>query len=435
MKPPEINPLVTMDPGKLDVTEVFSHLPSNRVGEADRKYINEVLDYGFGNWESADMLSRFEAAFAEKFGVGYAITHNSGSGTMLSCLLAAGVGPGDEVIVPVYTMPASAFVTIQCGAVPVFADCDPRTFNIDPEDIERKISPFTKAIIPVCLFGLPVDFDPIMELAAKHDLVVIEDDAQCFLATYRERLVGTIGLASSFSFQGSKHMTTAADGGIVITDDENYGTAVRKAAIHGFRTLTAKPGSTLIPKDLRQDWSFERYDSLGYNFRMSSAQAALGLGQLERLDYLVAARRYIAFRLEEVIKAEKCEWLIRPLVPEGMTHSAYIYACILDEDALGVDWRTFRKTFVDKGGDGLYGSQRPAHLEPVFRDMSFFKEKEQAPHFDPRYRGSVKGYHEGDYPAVESICTRMCLFKTSMQTLGRVETEVDALSSAIRHYS
>ncbi len=124
-----------IDTARSDPEDIFSHLPPNRCGEADRRYINEVLDDGFGNRESADMLKRFELAFAQKFGVNFAISHNSGSGTMLSCLLAAGVGPGDEVIVPTLTMAATGFVVIQCGAVPVFVDSHPNTFCIDPADV------------------------------------------------------------------------------------------------------------------------------------------------------------------------------------------------------------------------------------------------------------------------------------------------------------
>ena len=430
-----IDPLVTTDPRRLDATEIFGHLPPTRVGPADRRYVDEVLDAGFGNWESAGMLERFESAFAAKFGVPYAISQNSGSGTLVSCLLGAGVGSGDEVIVPALTVPICAATVIQCGAVPVLVDSDARTFTMDPADVARKITPFTRAIMPVSLFGLPVDFDPIMELARQHDLTVIEDNAQCVLATYKGRLVGTIGHAASFSFQGSKHMTTAADGGVVITADEAYGTAIRKAAVQGFRTLTARPGSTMIPRDERQDYNFERFDSLGYNFRMSALQAAVGMGQLERLDYLVAARRIIAAGYEDVIRDEKCEWLIRPLVPEGMTHSYYIYACILNEDALGVDWRTFRKTFIEKGGDGLYGSALPIPREPVFRTMTFHGSPDRAPHFDPRYRGDVKGYNAEDYPAVESFRKRLCCFKTGMQTLEKVEAEMAALRATIRHYA
>ena len=430
-----ISPLVTMDPKDLDPKEVFGSLPPTRCGEADRRYVNEVLDAGFGNWESADMLGRFERALAEKFGVPYAISMNSGSGTLVSCLLGAGVGPGDEVIVPTATMAATAFAVIQCGAVPVFADSDPRTFNMDPEDVARKITPFTKAIIPVCLFGLPADFDPLLELACRHKLTVIEDDAQCMLATYKGRLVGTIGDAASFSFQGSKQMTTGGDGGMVLTADREYGTAIRKAAVQGYRTLGAVAGQTIIPRDERQDWDYKRHDRLGYNFRMSVVQAALGMAQLERLDYLVAARRYIAYRYEQFLRDTKCTWLIPPYVPEGMTHSYYIYTCILDEETLGVDWRTFRKTLMENGADGLYGLWSPVHLEPIFQTLAFYGDPERSPHFDPRYKGSVKGYRAGDCPNVESLRKRLCLFKTSMQTLERVDREMEALRRTICYYS
>ena len=273
-----------------------------------------------------------------------------------------------------------------------------------------------------------------MAMAKKHDLVVIEDDAQCFLSTYRGRPIGRIGHAASFSFQGSKHMTTAGDGGMVITDDLAYGGRIRKGAVQGYRALTARPGSTLIPRDERQDYSYERYETVGYNFRMSSVQAALGLAQLERLDYLVAARRYIAWRYEQVIRETGCEWLVRPHVPEGMTHSYFVYACLVDENKLGADWRTFRKTYIDKDGDGLYGSALPAHLEPTYRDMNLCVNKELSPHFDPRYKGKVKGYEPADYPNIESIRKRMCQFKTSMQTLEKIDREVDALEATIRHF-
>ena len=250
----ELEHLATVDPGTLDREEIFRHLPPNRVGEADRRYMDEVLDDGFGNKESADMPARFERAFAERFGVPYAISCNSGSGTMLACLLAAGVGPGDEVIVPTVTMAATAFVVLQCGAVPVFADCDPDTFTIDPGDVRRKVTELTRAVIPVTVFGLPADFDAIGAIARDHDLVVIEDDAQCFLAYHRGRLVGTIGDAASFSLQGSKHITSGGDGGMVITADEELATGVRKAAIQGYSALGASAGSTMMPRDIRQDW-------------------------------------------------------------------------------------------------------------------------------------------------------------------------------------
>lgn len=415
--------------------DIFSRLPPNRCGETDRRYMNEVLDAGFGNFESAHMLERFERAFAEKFGVGYAISHNSGSGTMVSCLLAAGIGPGDEVIVPTCTMASTAFVVVQCGAVPVFADSDPRTFTIDPADVERKITPYTRAIIPVSVFGLSPDFDPLLRLAHKHNLTIIEDDAECFLATYKGRLVGTIGHSASFSFQGSKHMTSGGDGGMVITKDEEYARNIRKAAVCGYRTLGGKAGQTMIPRDERQDWAFERHDRLGYNFRMSAVQAALGLAQLERLDALVAARCYIAGQYEAVLRDTKCPWLIPPYTPDGYGHSYWAYACKLDERMLGVDWRAFRRTFIAHGGDGLYGVWTPVHLEPIFQTMAFYGSRDRAPNVDPRYKGAVKSYNAGDCPVAEDFRRYLCLFKTGMQTLDKVNAQVDALHKTIRYYS
>ncbi len=419
----------------MDPKEIFAALPPLRCGEADRRYMNEVLDSGFGNRESAHMLKRFEEAFAAKFGVKYAISCNSGSGTMLACLMAAGIGPGDEVIVPTLTMAATAFVVIQCGAVPVFVDSDPDTFCLDPRDVARKITEYTRAIIPVSIFGLAPDFSPLIELCARHKLTLIEDDAQCFLATYQGRLVGTIGRAASFSFQGSKHMTTGGDGGMVICDDEEFGREIRKACVQGYAPLGAKAGSTMIPRDVRQDWAFQRHDRMGYNFRMSAPQAALGLAQLERLDALVAARCYAASRLEAVIREEKCGWLIPPKVPADRTHSYWAYPCKLDEKKLGVDWRAFRRKFIEKGGDGLYGAWSPVHLEPIFQTMAYHGPKERSPNFDPRYKGRVKSYAAGEHPVVESLRKCLCLFKTGMQTLDKVEAQADALRATLRFYA
>ena len=421
---------------ELSPSELFSQLPPRRVGEPDRRYLNEVLEAGFRNTEDpAHIFARLESAFADRFGVRYAILHNSGTGTMQSCLLAAGVGPGDEVIVPPLTAVSTAIVVVQCGAVPVFADLDPDTFNIDPADIARKITPYTRAIIPVSLYGLPPDYDGIMELARRHELTVIEDNAECFLAEYKGRLVGTIGHAASFSFQASKHMTTSGDGGIVITDDEDYARNIRKRATLGFRTLGAKPGDVFVPRDVRQDHAFERHDIMGYNFRMSAAQAALGLGQLERLEALVAARVYIARQYEQVIREEHCDWLIPPAIPEGSTHTYWTYVCKLDEDRAGVDWRKFRTTFIENGGDGLYSAWYPVHMEPVFRNLAFYARPDQAPNFDPRYKGNVKSYQQGDCPVCESLQPRLCQFKTSMQTLEKAQSQVNALRRTIRHFS
>ena len=286
--------------------------------------------------------------------------------------------------------------------MPVFADIEPKTYNIDPADIARKITPHTRAIIPVSLYGLPPDYDAIMALAEQHNLTVIEDNAECYLSTYKGRLVGTIGHAASYSFQSSKHMTSGGDGGIVITDDKEYAQNIRKRGGLGFSTLGAKPGDVFVPRDVRQDFEFERHDVMGYHYRMSSVQAALALAQLERLELLVAARIYIAGQYQQVIESEDCDWLIPPVVPEDSTHTYWTYTCKLDEAKAGVNWREFRKTFIEHGGDGLYSAWRPVHLEPVFRNLAFYGRPDQAPNFDPRYQGTIKSYQPGDCPTLRS---------------------------------
>ena len=233
-----------------------------RFGDEELGYIKEVLDSGFGASTEGTMNARLERKFAERFGVRYGITHSNGTATMHSCLAAAGVGPGDEVIVPALTVISTASVVLHQNAVPVFADIDPHTFNIDPADVATKITPRTKAIIPVGLYGLPADMDPIMELAKKHNLYVIEDNAQCFLGMYKGRLAGSIGHMASFSFENSKHMTTG-DGGIVITDDEVLAKRIRKFQCLGYSVVEADNGSVRTKKDAFQNPNFKRHDAFG----------------------------------------------------------------------------------------------------------------------------------------------------------------------------
>ena len=415
-----------------EIKEVFSELPVKRVGEQDLKYVAEVLDAGFNNTDKTGMIARFEAAFAEKMGTKHAITFNSGTATMHACLLAAGVGPGDEVIIPSLTMASTAFVVLQCYAVPVFADIDPVTLTIDPADVKRKITPFTKAIIPVSIYGLPCDMDPIMELAKQHGLTVIEDNAQCFLGTYKGKLAGNLGHAVSFSFQGSKHMTTSGEGGMVTTDDDHLALHIRKACACGYAGLSIKPGANTIPREIRQDYAYKRHDAFGYNYRMPSICAALGMGQLDRLDALVEARRIIAAEYEEVIS--DCDFLIKPAVPEGYEHSYFAYTVRLNPEKTDIDFRTFRQKFIEMGGDGLYGCWSPVHLEPVFQKMNFFGPAYRAPHFHPMYHGAVKSYQEGDCPVIEKIQPTMLQFKTSATTYEVGRGQAEALAKTIEWF-
>jgi len=217
--------------------------------------------------------------------------------------------------------------------------------TISVEDIRRKITARTKAIIPVSIYGLAPDLDPIMALAREHQLLVIEDNAQCFLGYYKGRVVGSIGDFASFSFQGSKHMT-CGDGGILICSDEGLALKARRAATLGYSAISAKPGDSVIPQELRCHPSFVRHVSLGYNFRLPEIAAAVALGELERLEELVEMRKLCASFFANVVR--DCEWLVPQKTPDGYIHSYWTYAARITHDDL--DWGEFRRKFVDLGG-------------------------------------------------------------------------------------
>jgi perosamine synthetase len=293
--------------------------PSKYLGN-ELKYVEKVLNSESwsatgGNWNNA-----LERQFCEKFGVKYAVAMNSGTSTLHAALTAAGIGQGDEVISPALTVIMDATATLHAGAIPVFADVDPMTFNIDPEDIERKITKRTRAIIPVALYGLPPDLDPIMDLAEKYGLVVIEDNAQCVLGKYKGQMAGTIGDMASFSFENTKHLS-CGEGGMIVTNDECYAEMVRKIGGHGFKNLKADEGRVRLNQDVFQNPHYKRHDVLGWNYRLSEFNAAVALAQLERVDELVEMRVFCANLFIEAM--EGCDFLTPQYVPDGYTNSYY----------------------------------------------------------------------------------------------------------------
>jgi perosamine synthetase len=390
------------------------------------EYVREVLDFGWHNTRSPGFCGRLEAAFAERYGVEFAISHSNGTATMHSCLIAAGVGPGDEVIIPSLTMASTAYVVLHQNAVPVFADVDAATFEIDAASVARLITPRTKAIIVVALYGMAPDMDAIMALAREHGIVVIEDNAQCYLGEHKGRLVGAIGDMASFSFQGSKHIT-CGDGGITITDDEGLAERIRKGAILGYSSLSARPGKTTVPKQIRQAPSFERHQSLGWNYRLPEICAAAALGQLERIDDLVSWRRAVAKGYGDAIAG--CDWLRAQAVPEGVTHSYWCYTVLLDTEA--ITWHQFRDKIVECGGEPVYGAWRPVHLEPAFREERFYGKG--CPNHCPLYEGKPQVYGEGLCPVTERLQPRLFQFRTNY-TRDRAERQFEAVSRAIASF-
>ena len=191
-----------------------------RFGDRELNYVREVLDSGFGSSTSGNMNNRFETAFASAVGAKYAVTFNSGTSTLHAALDAVGVGYGDEVITSPLTVISNLDVILAQNAVPVFADIDELTFNIDPRDVERKITTKTRAIMPISLYGVSCDLDALMAIGKSNGIPVINDAAEAFGSLYKGKPIATIADITSYSTENSKHITTG-DGGIVVTNDIN----------------------------------------------------------------------------------------------------------------------------------------------------------------------------------------------------------------------
>ncbi len=267
------------------------------IGEEEKQAVLEVLDSGM--LAQGPRVKAFEEAFANMCGVKYAVATSSGTTALHVALLAHGIGAGDEVITTPFTFIASANSILYTGAKPVFVDIAPATFNIRPELIEAAITPKTKAILPVHLFGLSCDMDPILAIAEKYGLLVIEDACQSHGASYKERRVGSFG-TGAFSLYPTKNITSA-EGGMITTNDDKIAEECRVIRQHGMR---------------------RRYyhDELGFNFRMTDIHAAIGLAQLRKLLRFNQARQANAGYLSSHLRG-----VVVPCVPEGSQHVYHQY--------------------------------------------------------------------------------------------------------------
>lgn len=399
-----------------------------RFSGRELEYVREVLESGFGSSTSGSMNQRLERAFAERYGVRYAVTFNSGTSTLHAALAAFGVGPGDEVIVPALTVISCASAVLFANAVPVFADIDPETFEMDPADVARKITPRTRAIMPVALYGLSPDMDPILELARKHDLRIIEDCAQCVLGQYRGRLVGTMGDIGSFSFENSKHLSTG-DGGINITDDEEMAVAIRKYSSLGFRNLHAGEGRVRLSKDMFQDPDFKRHDTFGWQYRLPEMCAAVGLAQLERVDFFINMRVDMARRFTEVIGDHP---LLRPQrIPDHCVCTYWTYAARFEGEARGISWQDFRRKYIDSGGDGIYAAWSLLYNEPVIQEQLFYGKG--CPTACPHYEGTFN-VSPGQCPNAERVQPRIMQFTTNQGTEAERDRQTEAMKKTLAYF-
>lgn len=354
--------------------------------------IVEVLETGRLSQLTSEKVSEFEEEFAKYYGVKYAIAVNSGTTALHVALAAAGVSPKNDVILPPYTFIATANAILHQASVPNFADVNPKTYTLDPEDFEKRITPKTKAVIPVHMLGQPADMDPIMEVAEKHNLVVVEDCAQANGAEYNGRKVGTFGDFGCFSFYLNKHMTTAGEGGMIITDDEKLAKKARSIANHCRVEVSPYPN---VPAS-------NVYWGIGYNYRMTALQAAMGIVQLRRLDGFIAKRiknaEYLNNHLKEINGIEL------PFVSKKVKHVYWSYGALVIEEKLGVSRDKLSKALLAEGIKAEGYCPIPVHLQDVFKNKMGYGGT-TFPFENPLY-GPPFQYKKGLCPKAEKLSSQ-----------------------------
>lgn len=294
-----------------------------------KQYVREALDSGWVS-SAGPFIERFEKAFAEYLGVKHAVTTTSGTTALHLALVTLEIGPGDEVILPDFTMMACVFSVLYTGAKPVFVDVDPWIFTMDPEKIEEKITQKTKAIMPVHIYGHPVDMDPVLAIAKRHGLWVMEDAAEAHGARHRGRLCGSIGDINAFSFYGNKIITTG-EGGMVVTNNDALAARARMLR-------------NLAHSKEKRFWHKE----LGFNYRMTNLQAALGCGQLAHIEEFITKKEWMAAQYASELHGVR--GLRLPITKEWATNVHWMYA-VLVEDPFPLSRDAFRRALQERDID------------------------------------------------------------------------------------
>tara|TARA_B100000315_G_scaffold256150_1_gene301383 strand:- start:846 stop:2006 length:1161 start_codon:yes stop_codon:yes gene_type:complete len=322
---------------------------------SEKRYLLECIDSG---WISSEgpYVREFEHKFADLVGRRYAVSVTSGSAALEVVVTATGIVKDDEVIMPTFTIISCINPLIRVGAVPVLVDADPITWNTAVGQIEEKITPRTKAIMAVHTYGLPVDMDPVLALAKAHDLMVIEDAAEAIGLDYKGKACGSFGDVSTFSFYPNKLITTG-EGGMIVTDDERIAEKCRS-----LRNLCFQAQKRFV------------HEKLGWNFRMTNLQAALGLAQLERLEQSVQKKRWIGRRYNEVL-TDLVDIIQLPCYKTEYAENIYwVYGIVPRGELSDLSADIFMRHLKERG----IGSRPffwPIHEQPVFRKANLFQDR------------------------------------------------------------
>ncbi|MBD7915651.1 UDP-4-amino-4,6-dideoxy-N-acetyl-beta-L-altrosamine transaminase [Clostridium sp. Sa3CUN1] len=370
----------------------------------DNKDIEVVVELLKGDYlTTGPTVSEFENKVANYVGAKYGVAVSNGTAALHMACHAAGIGPGDEVLVPAITFAASSNCVLYCGGTPIFVDIDPKTYNIDVNKIEDKITEKTKAIIPVDFSGQAVDMDKILEIAEKYNLIVIEDAAHALGGEYKNRKIGTKAHMTEFSFHPVKPVTTA-EGGIIVTNDKDLYEKMILFRSHG---ITRNKN---LMSDYHGPWYYEQID-LGYNYRLTDLQCALGISQMDKIDSFIKRRREIVALYNEAFK--KLEEINIPFEEEFSNSGWHIYVITLNLDKLKVGRKEVFEA-LQKENIGVNVHYLPVYLHPYYTKL---------------------GYEKGLCPAAEDIYNRMITIPLFPAMTDRdVEDVISAIKKVINNY-
>ena len=327
----------------------------------------------------------FEQEFKKKFKVPYAVSFNSGTTALHAAIVALGIGPGDEVIVPPYTMSASATAILANGAVPVFADIDEKTFCIDPKSVRERITKYTKAIMVVNLYGQAADYTELLKIAGEFNLKIIEDNAQSPGATWRGRFAGTVGDVGVFSFNVHKTMQTG-EGGMLVINDAKTALRAQLCRNHGEAVVDQMP-------------DYDAGPIFGSNYRMTEIVAGMARVQMKRLNFLTKKRQALAGYLAKELS--KIPGITPPFTHPDNTHVFYRFTMKVHEKVLGISRDTLSKAMRAEGFTMSQGYVKPIHLLPLFQSRRAFNNTE-FPFKNNSYNGNPD-YSKGICPVTERL--------------------------------
>lgn len=324
------------------------------IEQDDIQAVVDVLQSDF--LTTGPKIAEFEQTVADYVGAKYAVAISNGTSALHAACFAAGIGPGDEVITTPLTFAASANCVLYCGGTPVFADVDPKTYNIDPEDIRRKITDRTKAIIAVHLAGQPCDMDAIHSIAREHGLIVIEDGAHALGSVYKGKKVGSLSDMTTFSFHPVKPITTG-EGGMIVTDNEEFYKRMVLFRSHGI----TRDDSMMTRND--GPWFYQQFD-LGYNYRITDIQCALGCSQMKKLDRFLARRKEIVARYNEAFA--DCDNIITPYQLSDTESGWHLYIV----QVKNCDRRQVFENMREKG-IGVNVHYIPVYMHPYYQEHGY----------------------------------------------------------------